>query len=843
MKTSKIARKKPGAHSSTAPFPIVAIGASAGGVEALRTLFRSLPPDTGMAYVVIQHLSPFHESLLPEIIGAETQMEVHKVTDGMKPEPNKVYVIPPGTSMGIEGGVLHLSPRVGSASKYMPIDSFFRRFSEDLKERAIAIILSGADSDGAIGLKDVKAHGGITYVQEPTSAKVDGMPRSAVMSGAVDFILTPEQIAKDLARLGKHPYLRKSRIATEGQSFTHEDLAPVFSILRRSKRVDFSQYKFPTINRRIRRRMVLQKMTSLSEYLKLLKESSAEIESLYQDLLIHVTVFFRDPEIYEVLKKKVFPKFLKKRPPETPIRIWIPGCSTGEEAYTIAISLIEFFNEIRIQQPIQIFATDLSETAVEKARLGFYAEGIKSDVSQERLRHFFTRTRGGFQINRAIRDMCVFAVQDVTQDPPFSRMDFISCRNLLIYLGTALQRRVTTMFHYSLNPDGYLMLGSSESVGSAAPLFKLIDKQSKIYSRKVSRAQAGLQFTSLSVPHPPDESDRVILTAPSNTNIAATADRLILTKFAPAGAIIDESGEILQFRGSTGSYLEPAPGNASLNIVKMAREGLMLELRSMIKTVRKTGIPERKDGIWIKQGKEMRQIGAEVAPLSKEGRYLLVLFHESVVMENGSKPKSVRQTPSGNQKVLSQLKQELASTRDYLKTVVQEYESSCEELQSANEEILSSNEELQSTNEELETAKEELQSTNEELTTVNEELYNRNVELTMLNNDLNNLLSSVHLPIIMVGNDLKIRRFTPMAEKIFNLIHSDIGRPIAHLNPNLEPVNLEKLILETIESQSTQESQLHDKSGQSHSLRVQPYRTAEGKVDGAVIILIQLRAN
>jgi two-component system CheB/CheR fusion protein len=825
-------------------FPIVAVGASAGGIEALEALLRHLPAQPGMSFVVIQHLAPDRESILPQILARASAMPVTKAEEGLRININNVYVIPPNTNIGIARGTLRIMPRAAPRGRHMPVDFYLRCLAEDQKSNAIGVILSGADGDGTEGLKFIKAEGGIAFAQAPSDSRVPGMPSSAIAAGLVDFVLPVAEIAAELTRMGRLPSLF-ARENVDGVPEGGAELDKVFALLKTHTGVDFDKYKCATIQRRIKRRMVLNKLDTLAAYLEVLQSHAAERDALYQDLLINVTSFFREPEAFEALRKRIFPRILKRSSAAVPIRIWVPGCSTGEEAYSIAICLLEALADVGQHSPVQVFATDLSETAIERARLGQYQESIKADVSMERLRRFFTKVSGGYVINRAIRDMCVFARHDVTRDPPFSRMDFISCRNLLIYLAPVLQKKVMTFFSYAMNPDAYLMLGISETIGSSADLFSLVDKKNKIYLKKPVASRTYLDIPALNAQAPRLElAKRISPTLRSSLDIQHEVDRLIVKAYGPAGVVVNEELQIIQFRGHTGDFLQPAPGDASLNVLRMIRDDLQLELRALLRRAKKASGPVRKEGLEIRQGGRLRRIHLEAIPIDLGGqRHFAVLFEDAQPAYGRTPRDSANRDPriQGAEGATAQrLKEELIATREYLQAIIQDLESTNEELQSANEEILSSNEELQSTNEELETAKEELQSTNEELTTVNEELANRNLQLSQANNDLGNLLASVNLPIVMVGNDLRIRRFTPMAEKLFNVIPTDVGRPITDIKPNFNLPHLESLILDTIESMNIKEFEIMDREGHWYSLRIRPYRTAENQIDGAVMILVDI---
>ncbi len=859
MKHSSPRKPKRRAHSAEAEpapaakasFPVVGIGASAGGLEAFKQLLQHLPRNPQMGFVLVQHLAPKHESALPELLSRSINLPVSEVKDGMAVEANHVYVIPPNTDMAISNGRLHLMPRPDTLGHHMPIDFFLRSLAADCGIKAIGIILSGTGSDGTLGMKAIKAEGGITFAQDAESAKYPGMPESAVDAGCVDFVLPPERIARELERIGHHPYLSQPR-APEALELPPEDsseLKRILVLLRKHSGVSFEHYKPTTIKRRVRRRMVLHKIDRPGEYVKFLNENPGELGALFQDILIHVTGFFRDPATFEALKQKVFPALLAGRKARTPIRIWVPGCSTGEEVYSIAIALLEFLGDRALQFPLQIFATDLSDSALEKARAGIYLENIKVDVDPGRLQRFFVKMDQGFQINKMIREECVFARHDLTKDPPFSRLDLISCRNLLIYLGPLLQKKVLAFFEYALKPGGFLLLGTSENLSGSGEHFSLVDKKNKIYSRKMSAAPPVFNFFAAEHLQGKERAAKHAAEPGPSFDLRKEVDRLLLSEYVPASVIVNEDLLILQYRGRTGRFLEPSPGQASLTLTKMAHEGLLVDLRAALHQARKEEKPARREGVQIRTDGQLRTVNIEVVPVhgpTPEDRYFLVLFEEHPPLPAPESKKSAAKREARRRKAdereMSHLQEELAQTKASLQSIIEQQETANEELRSANEEILSSNEELQSTNEELETAKEELQSTNEELTTLNEELQNRNVQLNVANSDLNNLLTSVNIPIIMVGSDLRIRRVTPMAERIFNIIPSDLGRPIGNIRPNLEIADLEELIRDSIENISTREREVKDREGRWYSLRVRPYRSIENKIDGAVLVLLDIDA-
>lgn len=829
-------------------FPIVGIGASAGGLEAVEQLVNHLSDDTGIAFIVIQHLSPDRESILAELIAKKARIPVVEVTDGMKVEKNHLYVIPPGKDMAILNTRLSLLARSSKGKPHLPIDYFLHSLAEDSKGKAIGIILSGTASDGTRGIADIKAAGGITFAQEPESAKYDGMPRSAIAAGNVDFILTPDKIAEELNKISLHPYLHLESRDT-GEILSGDDLHKIFILLRSVTHVDFSHYKQTTIKRRIARRMALHRIEKLSQYVMYLRENAVEIETLYQDLLIQVTSFFRDPKVYEKLRTTIFPQLIQEQPQQSPIRIWVIGCSSGEEAYSVAICLSESLASAGKSRAVQIFGTDLSEKAIEKARAGIYPATITENVSQERLERFFTKKDSGYQINKNIRELCIFARQDVINDPPFSKMDMVSCRNVMIYMERELQKKVVPKFHYALKPNGLLLLGNSETVGGYGDLFKLVDKKYNVYSKK---SIAGLPKSLFALAGQMDEKfvmkSKEEKHKPFDLNLEV--ERLILTQFAPSSVVVNSNYEIIQSRGNTGHFLELPEGAASLNLFRMARSGLTLELRAAFQEAKVSKAPVRKTGIRLKYDKTQIIADLDVVPIlpgpeSKEF-YYLVIFNETMpgstqyedVKSEHAVPHAASCSAEGRR--IKELEKALETSRHSMQSIIQEQENTNEELRSVTEEVQSSNEELQSTNEELETAKEELQSTNEELMTLNDELRNRNTELKDINNDWINLLASAQTPILMVDNELRIRRFTATAETVLGLIPSDAGRPLSDLKTKLMLTNPEGIVREVVQTLASKELEVQDTSGHWWRLSIRPYKTIENRIDGAVIAVVDI---
>lgn len=843
----------PAERGTDVVFPIVGIGASAGGLEAFGQLLQHVPADTGMAFVLIQHLDPVHESQLASLLARNVAIPVTEVQGTPVVEPNHVYVIPPNTSMTIERGQLQLTPRDRASMPHLSIDRFLRSLAADRQERAIGVLLSGTGSDGTAGLAEIKGAGGITFAQDEDSAKYPDMPQHAVNSGCVDFVLPPEAIAAELARIGDHPYLADrppAEAPSSAPAQTHQETGfrRILGLLKSSSGVDFSEYRDQTLRRRIARRMALQRIESLGDYADYLEKNQEELNTLYRDMLINVTSFFRDAELFEILKTAVFPQIIKDKSAEVPVRIWVPGCSTGQEVYSLAISLLEFLDQAPIRLPIQIqiFGTDISESgAIERARAGFYSATIESELSPERLRRFFVKEPGGYRIGKAVRDLCVFARQNITTDPPFSRMDLISCRNLLIYLSSQLQRRIIPMLHYALNPTGFLLLGSSESVGRFTDLFKLVDQQYKIYTKNPDAIRPFPYFPAdsrsghISGPIHVSPANR----HPNVSDLQREADRIDLKQYAPAGVLVNDELEVVQFRGRTRSYLEPPPGEASYDLLRMTRESLFLPLRNAIEEARKQHATVRKEGVRLRDDHKTHRVDIEVTPVrlpdSTHGGFL-IHFHEAAGRaEPAASAVESPATPADDTEV-EQLREELVAARSHLQSIIEQESAANEELKSANEEILSANEELQSTNEELQTAKEEAQSVNEELRTVNEELQSRNAEIARTNDDLSNLLSSVNTPIVMLGTDLCVRHFTSAASRVLNLTPADVGRSLDRLALPLNVPDLNGLLAEVIATAVPKERDVRDEQGHAYMLRIHPYRTLDNRIDGVTLVLFDI---
>lgn len=843
---SAAAQEQLDAPAGRAAFPIVGVGASAGGIEALRALLSNLPPDTGMAFVIVQHLDPSHESMLPDILGRSTAMPVKEATDDLMVEPHHVYVIPPGKLLIIESATLRLSPRATPRGPPRPFDHFLRSLAEEMGHKAIGVVLSGTGNDGTLGMEEVKAAGGITFAQDDT-AEQTGMPRSAVAAGCVDLVLSPSEIAREIGRISHHPYV-KHPVQTLEAPAAEPGIGRVLEVLLHAAGVDFAQYKFNTLQRRITRRMLLHRVDALDDYVSMLESNPAEVEALCADMLIGVTSFFRNPESYEVLKDKVFPELAGNRSRHDPVRVWALGCSTGEEAYSLAMAYSEHAEAAGTRVPMQIFATDLNEAGIDKARAGLYSKSITQDVSPERLRRFFVEIDGSYRISRPIRDMCTFARQNVLSDPPFSRIDLIACRNLLIYLGAELQQKLIPVLHYSLRSPGYLWLGASETIGSYRDLFEPIDAKSRIYVRRGPPATGSVRAPDSPLFIAPGRTPSVHSHESGGVKVdpQKEADRVLLAHYAPAAVVVNDDLEILQFRGDASPYLSPAPGRASLNLLRMLREGLLVPVRGAVHRAKREATAVREDGLRVKSNGGYRHLNVAVLPLigtALPKGSLLIVFEEAgtQVRDPGSQaPIAHNRGEGGAEEELVRAKQELAATRDYLQSVIEQQEATNEELQSANEEVQSANEELQSVNEELETSKEELESSNEELATVNDELHTRNLELSQSNNDLTNLIGSADMAVVMLDADLHVRRFTPVAEKLLELAATDIGRPLRDVPLRLQRSDLAAMIARAVASGSAEELDVQNLQGRWFALRVRPYRTSENRIDGAVVVLIDM---
>ena len=846
-------------------FPVVGIGASAGGLAAFEAFFSSLPAaDTGMAFVLVQHLDPNHKSILTDLIRRYTRLPVFEVEDGMVVRPNCIYVISPGHNMALLNGALQLLEPSEPRDQRLPIDFFFRSLAQEQRERAIGIVLSGTGSDGTQGVRAIKGEGGMVMAQNTASTEFDGMPRSAIGTGLVDYELPPAEMPAQLIAYAKHAFGRPPRPGTVPAPKVESALKKIFILLRAQTSHDFSLYKPSTVHRRIERRMAVHQIEGIDGYVKYLQQTPAEVEALFRDMLIGVTHFFRDPEVFQVLEEKVIPALFAGKSPGAVIRVWTAGCSTGEEAYSLAILLVERMEAIKASFTVQLFATDIDSQAIATARAGRYPASIAADLSPERLARFFTAEAdgGGYRIHKSIRDLLVFSEQDVIKDPPFSKLDLISCRNLLIYLGAELQKKLIPLFHFALKPDGWLFLGTSEGVGEHEALFRVLDRKAKIFQRKTelpgqSRVSFN-RFASLSVvmdttAQPTSLRSPAKSPAREGQTLREMTEQTLLAQVIAAGALVNAHGDILYLHGRTGMFLEPSPGEAGINnILKMAREGLRRELTTTLHKAAATRETSASAGLRVKTNGHFTLVNLTIRPVttgpgaSTESPLFLVILEEVPESRTASDPASAGPGQPADAGVdgdarLVALRAELIAKEESLQSTIEELESSGEELKSSSEEMQSVNEELQSTNEELETSKEELQSVNEELATVNTELQTKVFDLSRANNDMNNLLAGTGIGTVFVDFQLRILRFTPAAGIIINLIPTDVGRPVAHVVTNLAGyTSLVADVRAVLDTLAPKEVEVRSLAGRHYTLRIQPYRTLDNVIEGAVITFVDV---
>ncbi|QDL36782.1 chemotaxis protein CheB [Rhodoferax sediminis] len=861
--SGKSSEAQPPVELAAADFPIVGIGASAGGLAAIEAFFSGMPADSdpGMAFVLVQHLAPDHTSILTELVQRTTRMKVFEVQDGMAVQVNCVYIIPPNRDMAFLNGTLQLLEPSAPRGHRLPIDFLFRSLAQDQHERAIGIVLSGTGSDGTLGVRAIKGEGGMVMVQNPDSCEFDGMPRSAVATGLVDYELPPAEMAVQLLAYVGHAFGKPPRVATVAAPQNENALKKIFILLHTQTGHDFSHYKTSTIYRRIERRMAVHQVDSIDSYVKYLQQTPLEAQELFRDLLIGVTNFFRDPEAFEVLEKQVIPKLFDGKTAGAVIRVWSAGCSTGEEAYSIAILLQERLDLLRQSYKVQLFATDIDSRAIATARAGIYPANIAGDISPARLARFFTAESDGsaYRVRKGLRDMLVFSEHDLIKDPPFSKLDLISCRNVLIYMGTDLQKKLIALFHYALMPGGMLFLGTSETVGELSGLFAVLDRKAKVYQSKedfqgpkrtaISRVLSHLQ------PATARNGVRALMAGPTTLptrkpSLRELTEQALLQQVSPAGALVNDQGDILYLHGRTGMFLEPAAGDAGINnILKMSREGLRRDLTTALHKAAITNERVRTPGLRVKTNGHFTLVNLTVCPLTQgvatalESSLFLVILEEAPAPDAHEGPQAVlpfiADKDAGAQ--IAELNEEIRTQEEHLHAANEELETSNEELKSSNEELQSVNEELQSTNEELETSKEELQSINEELATVNTELQTKVTDLSRANNDMNNLLAGTGIGTVFVDHDLRILRFTPAATPIIHLIQSDVGRPIAHLASNL--VGYDNLVADSqsvLKTLLPKEIDVMTTEGKSYTLRILPYRTLDNVIEGAVITFVEI---
>jgi len=842
MKTSKpksdaATREKYSLDTDLTQFPIVGIGASAGGLEALEQFFQNMPKDNGMAFVVIQHLDPTHIGMMPELLQRTSSMKVYQATDRLKVKPNSVYVIPPNKSMSLLNGALHLFEPIELRGLRLPIDIFFRSLADDRRDKSIGIILSGMGSDGSLGLKSIKEKNGIVLVQDPATAKFDSMPHSAMDAVIVDIVAPAEELPAKLIAYLK--YVPKTKTDPDLENKNKGNLEKIIILIREVTGHDFSLYKKNTLFRRIERRKGIHQIDKIQSYVRFLQENPKEVEILFKELLIGVTSFFRDTEVWKKLKESVLPLLIDKMVDGQVLRAWVAGCSTGEEAYSLAIVFKEAMENVKMNKKLtlQIFATDLDHEAIEKARKGSYSKNIAADITSDRLSRYFTIEDDGYRVNSAIREMVVFANQNVIKDPPFTKLDIISCRNMLIYMESELQGKIIGLFNYCLNPDGVLILGTAETLGVHSEEFKEIDAKLKVFNRSSKNSLHEITDFPSSFYHNRLVATENKMLQKSVENIQAVTDQILLQRFVPASVLVNNKGDIVYITGRTGKYIEPIAGKANWNIHVMAREGLRQALPNAFRktlqnfdpvTIRNIKVGNNGDSIFI----DVTLQRIENPDLIRG--MIIIVFTEvkPLVGYDLANPKSGNHISSTRMK---ELEVELQRSYDELQSIREEMQTSQEELKSTNEELQSTNEELQSTNEELTTSKEEMQSLNEELQTVNIEQQSKVSDYVRANDDMKNLLNSIDVATLFLDKELNIRRFTDQVAKIFKLRIADIGRPFTDLVTNLQYTEIENDALEVIKTLISIETPIETNDGRWFNVRIMPYRTLDDRIDGLVI--------
>ncbi|MBN2427831.1 MAG: PAS domain-containing protein [Deltaproteobacteria bacterium] len=826
------------------PFPIVGIGASAGGLEALEQFLRHVPQACGMAFVIVQHLDPTHKGVLPELLQRTTEMKVSQARDRMRVNPDCVYVIPPNKDMSILHGVLHLFEPTAPRGLRLPIDFFFRSLAEDHQDHSIGVILSGMGSDGTMGLRAIKEKAGVTLAQEPASARFDSMPRSAIDAGLADLVAPAEELPGKIL-----DYLRHALILTKTEFPLEEKeqsaLEKVLILLRASSGHDFSLYKKTTIYRRIERRMGIHQINGIAAYVRYLQQNAQEVDLLFKELLIGVTSFFRDPAAWEHLQGEVLPTLLASRSGGGTIRAWAAGCSTGEEAYSLAIAFKEALAQV---QPtgnfkLQIFATDLDPDAIDKARQGVYPANIAADLSSERLQRFFIQEGSDYRVGKEIREMVTFATHDLIMDAPFTKLDILICRNLLIYLTPEVQKKLPPLFHYSLNPGGVLFLGSAETVGVFTELFTPLILKWKLFRRRESVLAVPVPFPPSFFPTLPGAPKELTMLKPA-ANLQSLADQVLLQHFSPPAVLANDKGDILYISGRTGKYLEPAAGKANWNIFAMAREGLRFDLGSGFQKALRQKEAITLKGLKVGEGDGTQTLDIKIQAIEEPEALrgmVMIVFSDVATPQKKKVSSRSKSAPNGSARVL-ELEQELRQVHEELQTTREEMQSSQEELKSSNEELQSANEELQSTNEELTTSREEMQSLNEELQTVNAEQQSKMDELTRMNNDMRNLLNSTEIVTVFLDNNLHIRRFTTGADKLFKLLPGDVGRPLSDIANDLFYPEMTEKAREVLRTLVFSEKQIAASDGRWFSVRIMPYRTMDDVIAGVVITFMEITA-
>lgn len=846
-------KKSPRSFKARKPqtaFPIVGIGASAGGLEAFEEFFTRMPSDSGLAFVVVPHQSPSHISLLPGLLQKCTTMPVMEVADGLVLKPDTVYLALAGKNLGLLNGRLQLMEPALQDRLPLPIDYFFRSLAEDQKHRAIGVILSGTGSDGALGLKAIKGESGMTMAQEPQSAKYTGMPQSAIATGIVDYVCSPTQMPEQILAYIRGPYLTPMPSGSDEEKDVGPFLQKVFVLLRDRTGNDFSLYKTNTVRRRIERRMNVHQIESPKQYLRYLVENPHELDALFQEILIGVTSFFRDPAAFEILAHQGLPILLNSKSDGDLVRVWVPGCGTGEEAYSLAILLREYMADRKVRFHVQVFGTDLDAQAIEVARKAIYPAGIANDVTPKRLERFFIKEDSNYRVKKDIRDLVIFAQHNLLADPPFTKLDLLSCRNLLIYLEGRTQRRLFPLFHYALKDPGLLFLGSSETIGDFEEgLFETVDRKWKVYQRKAG-ATDRTSLEGLPVGGIKTERESLVGVDRSRRDpapsIPAMVETMLLEQYAPACVFVNERGEVVYIHGRTGTYLEPAPGQPNLILLNMAREGLRYDLATALheatikgKEIVRQDVHVKTNGTFVSVDLAVKQID-EPEPL--RGLYQVTFASKPEGPSGNLKGKKKASAKPAKRDVAPSpgILQELGYTKQRLQRTIEALQTSNEELKSTNEELQSTNEELQSTNEELETSKEELQSLNEELVTVNAELQGKIDELSATNDDLDNLLNSTQIATVFLDNDLNIKRFTPASKKIINLIATDVGRPLADIASKLSGERLIEDAQTVLRTLVFHEGEIQASGGAWYIIRILPYRTARNTIDGLVLTFLNI---
>jgi two-component system CheB/CheR fusion protein len=849
MKRKSLPKRRPNKSARAVPpktspppanvsFPIVGIGASAGGLEALEQFLRHVPAGSGMAFVIIQHLDPTHKGIMPELLQRATRMKVSQVKDRTRVRPDCVYVIPPNRDLSLLHGVLHLLVPVAPRGLRLPIDYFLRSLAQDQQERSVAVILSGMGSDGTLGLRAIKEKAGLVLVQEPATAKFDSMPRSAIAAGLADIVAPVDELPeKIIAYLQRTPLTARTDVALENKA--QSALEKVVILLRAHTGHDFSLYKRNTLYRRIERRMGIHQINKMATYVRYLQENSQELNLLFKEVLIGVTSFFRDPGVWKQLREQAIPTLLASRSPGQALRVWVPGCSTGEEAYSLAIVLREAVEEIKPkgQFTIQVFATDLDRDAIDKARQGSFSANIAADVSEERLRRFFAKEERGYRVRKEIRELVIFASQNLIMDPPFTKLDILSCRNLLIYLTPEVQKKLISLFHYSLGPGGILLLGSAETIGDCTDLFAPLTGRSKLFRRKDSALRPEpVEFPSSFSAGPLTGPEADPAPKPP-ASLQSLADQLVLQHYAPPAALANDKGDIFYINGRTGKYLEPASGKANWNLFAMAREGLRYELASAFQKALQQKESVALHGIKVGTNGGEQYVDVTVQRLVEPGPLQGLVM---IVFTNAAAPGAVKAAgrppkPHARNTRVAELEQELLQVRGAARATHEEMQTSQEELRSANEE-------LQSTNEEMTTSKEEMQSMNEELQTVNNELQAKMDELSRASNDMKNLLDSTDIATLFLDKNLNVRRFTPQATKIIKLIPADEGRPITDLVSELRYPELAEDAREILRTLASAEKPIGAHDGRWFTVRIMPYRTLDDRIDGVVITFADITA-